>query len=228
MKKKKLIYFLQVALLFGFMFNPWTTFPFTFLLLSLFVLLICYVEDGNLSAVGLTAKGSFLKLLLQAAGLFLIVEPVMDFIIQPTINRLAQDVPDFSAFQSIESNTGKYLKYLAYIWISAAFGEELFFRGFLNSRLSELFSGLRGKLLIVAIGSSLLFAAPHLYQGTAGLIMTFLFGLVFFFIYRKFGYNLWVTILLHGLVDTFFITLAYTGNLSYYKLADSFLNSIYL
>jgi membrane protease YdiL (CAAX protease family) len=221
MKKKKLLYFLQVALLFGFMFNPWTTFPFTFLLLSLFVLLICYVEDGDLSAVGLKAKGSFIKLILQVAGLFLIVEPVMDFIVQPTINRLAHDVPDFSAFQSIENNTGRYLKYLIYIWMSAAFGEELFFRGFLNSRFSELFSGLRGKALIVAISSSVLFAAPHLYQGAAGLAMTFLFGLVFFFIYRKYGYNLWVTILLHGFIDTFFITLAYTGNLSYYNIADS-------
>ncbi|QNA45078.1 CPBP family intramembrane glutamic endopeptidase [Lacibacter sediminis] len=221
MKKKKLLYLLQIALLFGFIYNPWTKFPYTFLLLSLFVLLISYVEDGDLSAVGLNARGSLFKIILQAAGLFLIIEPVMDFIVQPIMNRLAQDVPDFSSFQSIENNTGKYLKYLTYIWISAAFGEELFFRGFLNSRFSELFSGLRGNVVLTAISSSLLFAAPHLYQGLSGLVMTFLFGLVFFFIYRKFGYNLWITILLHGFVDTFFITLAYTGNLSYYKIPDS-------
>lgn len=222
MKNKKLIYSLQIIVLFAFIFNPWTKFPYTFLLLSLFVLTICYAEDKNFSAVGLNGKGSLLKLLLQAIGLFLIVEPLMDFIVQPLVNKISGETPDYSTFQVIENDTKRYLKYLVYIWISAAFGEELFFRGFLNSHLSEIFSGVKGNAFIVGILSSLLFAAPHYYLGAAGVIITFLFGLLFFIIYRKVRLNLWVTILLHGLVDTFFITMAYTGNLSYYTMVNLF------
>nr|WP_294902342.1 CPBP family intramembrane glutamic endopeptidase [uncultured Lacibacter sp.] len=222
MKNKKLIYSLQIVVLFAFIFNPWTKFPYTFLLLSLIVLLICYAEDRNFSAIGLNNSGTLLKLLLQSIGLFLIVEPLMDFIIQPLVNKLSGEIPDYSAFQVIENDTKRYLKYLVYIWISAAFGEELFFRGFLNSRLSEIFSGLKGNVFIIAVLSSLLFAAPHFYLGAAGVCITFLFGLLFFLIYRKTGLNLWMTILLHGFIDTFFITMAYTGNLSYYSMVNLF------
>ena len=99
------------------------------------------------------------------------------------------------------------------MWISAAVGEELLFRGFAFLQFRKIF-GQRNVLIVVL--SAVMFSLPHLYQGYVGLVMTFLFGLAFGFIYLKFK-NIWINIIVHGLIDTLFLTLAYYGELSFYS-----------
>lgn len=59
--------------------------------------------------------------------------------------------------------------------LGAAFSEEITFRGFIISR----FSILTGKEWHGAVLSSLAFSLGHLYQGATGLILTFIYGLMF-------------------------------------------------
>jgi uncharacterized protein len=65
--------------------------------------------------------------------------------------------------------------------------------------------------------SALLFCLPHIYQGTTGLIVTFVFGCLFGLLYHRYQ-NLWINVLVHGLTDTLFLTLSYKGLLNFYSI----------
>ncbi len=138
----------------------------------------------------------------------------MDFLFQPLVNRVFNEPADYSSFKIIEGSTYQYLKWLLNMWISAAIGEELFFRSFAFLHLRKIFNN---NNILVVIGSSFLFCLPHLYQGNAGFAMTFLFGLAFGFIYLKYK-NIWINIIVHGLIDTVFLTLSYLGLTDFYSL----------
>ncbi|MFC4164639.1 CPBP family intramembrane glutamic endopeptidase [Epilithonimonas zeae] len=113
----------------------------------------------------------------------------------------------------IEGNSAKYFKWLFNMWISAAIGEELLFRSFAFLQFRKIFG--EKKIWLVLL-SAVMFSLPHLYQGISGLVMTFLFGLAFGFIYLKFN-NIWINVIIHGLVDTVFLTLSYYGMTDFYS-----------
>gem|GEM_PF-3469406 len=45
--------------------------------------------------------------------------------VQPLVNKLFDSPPDYSYFTMLEGKTSLFVKYLFYMWLSAAFGEEL-------------------------------------------------------------------------------------------------------
>jgi len=216
----KLFAFVQLILIYGFIFNPWTSFPYTFIIIVIAIFLFTYWNDKTLSGIGFKSNTRFVKTIGIGILLFVTLEPILDFIVQPLVNKLTGEIPDYSSFQSIANNFPKYSKYAIYILISAGLGEEILFRGFLFRQLGILLPDFKFKTLLIVILSAILFSLPHLYQGLSGLVMTFIFGLIFAIIYLKSNYNLWITIILHGLVDTMFITLAYYDKLDYYNLAN--------
>jgi len=59
--------------------------------------------------------------------------------------------------------------------LGAAFSEELIFRGFVITRLRKV----TGRFWIAALIGSLAFSMGHLYQGPAGIFLTFLYGMLF-------------------------------------------------
>jgi len=195
---------------FGLIYNPFTKFPYTFCVIILFIFLISFLQDGSLRNL------NFKKLRLKEIGIILgsyvVLELTMDFVFQPLATKLFNEPADYSSFEFIKGDSNSYFKYLAFMWISAAFGEELLFRAFAFSQLRKIIG--ERKLIIVVL-SAVLFALPHLYQGNSGLFMTFLFGLAFGFIYLRFK-NIWINIVVHGLVDSVFLTLSYYGMLDFY------------
>lgn len=213
---------LQITLVYSFVFNPWTSFPYTFLIIIIAAILLTVLSKVSLAELGFKTNRNFFSIVTTALLIFAVSEPILDFIIQPLINKLTHEIPDYSAFDRVKHNFPKYLKYLCFIWVSAAFGEEVLFRGFLFRQFNMLLPDFRFKTIFIIILTALLFSLPHIYLGPAGLIMTFIFGLMFGFIYIKCQYNLWVTIVLHGLVDSLFITLAYTGCLDYYEIGNKY------
>lgn len=219
-KYPRLFAIIQLLFVYGLILNPWTSFPYTFIVIVITIILITYWNDKTLSTIGLKYKYSFLKIIGVALLLFLLVEPILDFIIQPLVNKITGEIVDYSAFQSLENNHPKYLKYFFFTLISAGFGEEILFRGFLFRQFKIILPKFKLKALVILLLSALLFSLPHLYQGLSGLIMTFIFGVIFGIIYIKTNYNLWIPIVFHCLVDTMFLTLAYFGKLYYYILSN--------
>lgn len=201
---------LSFAVAFALIYNPLTKFPFTFIIIVIVILGITLLQDRNLKALNFKNLGR--KEILTIFICYFLLELVMDLIFQPLTNKIFKAPADYSAFQFIEGNLSAYLKYLFYMWISAAVGEELLFRAFAFSQLNKLIP--QKKYLIVLI-SAVLFSLPHLYQGISGLLMTFLFGLAFAGIYMKYQ-NIWINIIVHGLIDSLFLTLSYYGMVHLY------------
>lgn len=105
-----------------------------------------------------------------------------------------------------------FLLWIVIVWTAAAFGEEMFFRGYLVTRLQQLFpESWYGRVLAVAI-PALIFGYGHFYyQGWRGAIVTAGIGLAFGTMFLLFRRNLWPLILLHGTIDTLTFTAIFTG-----------------
>ncbi|ALR31710.1 hypothetical protein ATE47_14855 [Chryseobacterium sp. IHB B 17019] len=207
----KWIAMLLLAIAFALIYNPFTKFPYTFCIIIAVILLFTYLQDKNLKSLNFKKIGfSEIKIIIIC---YLTLELSMDFIFQPLVSRIFNEPADYSSFKILEGNPKMYLKWLFNMWISAAIGEELLFRGFAFSQLKRVFG--EKKILLVVL-SAILFSLPHLYQGISGLVMTFLFGLTFGFIYLKFK-NIWINIIIHGLIDTVFLTLSYYGLTDFYS-----------
>lgn len=108
----------------------------------------------------------------------------------------------------IEGNLRMYLILIGLSWISAGFGEEMFFRGFVITRLQTTFSGLKFASVSAVLLSAVLFGYVHFYyQGLAGFVNATAIGLIFgtaFLLYKR---NLWPLILAHGFINS----LGFTG-----------------
>lgn len=218
--QNRILAFIQIPLVYAFLYNPWTSFPYTFIIIIAFVITLVYLQDRNLQDIGLSANSNFSKTVKTALISFIIIEPAVDFMIQPLVNKLTDEVVDYSAFDFIAHDLSQYFKYLLFIIISAGFGEEILFRGFVFRQLNIVLPNFKGKILLIIVLSAILFSIPHWYQGPGGVLITFIFGLAFATLYVKTNYNLWATILLHSLVDGLFIILAYFDKLDYYQLGN--------
>jgi membrane protease YdiL (CAAX protease family) len=117
-----------------------------------------------------------------------------------------------SLFSAVEGNTAEYLYFLIpVIWGSAAFGEELLFRGYLQTRLHKALGSSQGATYLALCFQALIFGALHSYQGLGGAIMAGSAGFVLGAVYLAARKNLWAPIILHGLVDTVSISAIYLG-----------------
>ena len=115
-------------------------------------------------------------------------------------------------FSGLRGDTMEYLYWLLPItWGSAAFGEEMIFRGFLQSRLCAWFGLLPAAQWIAVFVQAGIFGALHSYLGAGGALLAAVMGLVLGVTYTLGGRNLWACIVLHGLIDTTAVTTLYLG-----------------
>ncbi len=104
---------------------------------------------------------------------------------------------------NIEGNLPLFLLWLGIVWTAAAFGEEMFFRGFLITRLQSVFAGIKLAPILAVLLPALLFGWAHIYyQGLRGFFMTGAIAIAFGTSFLLFKKNLWPAIIVHGLVDT--------------------------
>lgn len=112
----------------------------------------------------------------------------------------------------IRGNLPLYILWMIIAWVSAGFGEEVFFRGFMITRLEAGFAGLKLAPVIAVVLSALLFGFVHMYyQGLRGLVTTGLIGLALGIMFLALKKNLWPIILVHGIVDSIGFTARYLG-----------------
>lgn len=127
---------------------------------------------------------------------------------------LKAEESDYAFFQHLRGNELALAAWLTIAWTTAAFGEEIFFRGYLIQRITALFGGTTLAVWAGVIGQSLLFGIGHAYQGPVGIVgatmSAFLFG-SFYILSSPLtgGRNLWPLIIAHGIWDTLGITLIY-------------------
>ena len=66
----------------------------------------------------------------------------------------------------MRGNLPNFIMWLGIIWVSAAFGEEMFFRGYLVTRLQEVLPSTRLATVMAVLIPALIFGYGHYdYQG---------------------------------------------------------------
>lgn len=162
--------------------------------------------------VGLRAPASAWRVLGLVLGGYVAVAAVGAALTLAVLPALGIAPKTAALFAALRGDTAEYLYWLLPVaWGSAAFGEELLFRGFLQSRLEGLFGSGRGAALFAVLAQAAIFGALHAYQGPGGALLAAGTGLVLGSVYLVGGRNLWPCILLHGLVDTVSLTALYLG-----------------
>ncbi len=105
--------------------------------------------------------------------------------------------------QQPETLSGFLLDIVFGVWIGAAIGEELFFRGLLLTKFTTLFGGGRSALVLAVLAQAIWFGAGHVSQGVSGMIMAGAIGAVVgtYFITR--GRRALIPLMIgHGFIDT--------------------------
>lgn len=119
--------------------------------------------------------------------------------------------PDLSGFLAVRGNLKMALLAVALIWILAAFGEELVYRGYLMNRVADLLRSTRAAWGVSLLLVSALFGLSHYSQGLTGILEEGSDGLILGCMYLACRRNLGVPIVAHGVCDTIDICLLFLG-----------------
>ena len=112
----------------------------------------------------------------------------------------------------IAGNLRLYLLMLAISWISGGFAEEMFFRGFLITRVQTALDGVKFASGLAVLAPALLFGYVHVYyQGLQGFINAGMVGLIFGTLFLLYKRNLWPLILAHGFINSLGFTADFMG-----------------
>ncbi|ULQ55707.1 CPBP family intramembrane metalloprotease [Flavihumibacter rivuli] len=174
---------------------------------TLAVFFFAWNDEKSLKRTGVINAGSFLSTLLLGILYGVIFWVLIDWVFTPFIEKLTGQVTDLTRFDKLRGDTKVFARMMLSIWITAAFCEEVVFRGFILERIKVL----TGKNWLAILLSAVAFALIHLYQGPSGITITFLAGILFGWLFIRTGYNLWVCIIAHGLVDSLFLFLVYSN-----------------
>ena len=120
---------------------------------------------------------------------------------RPILNHLTGTREDLSQFADLQGNLGLLAGLLLVTWTLAAFGEELAYRGFLLTRITDVLGPNLVGVIVAVVGSSVLFGLAHTEHGAVGVVVTFLDAL-FFSVLRLRYRTLWAPILAHGFSNT--------------------------
>jgi len=165
----------------------------------------------NWAALGFRRPASVLRLLLVACGLYLAVLAAVSMLVLPLAQALGWPPQSLGRFAAIRGEPWRLALLLLTAWSSAAFGEEILFRGFLQGRLQRLLgAGAARSALAIAIQGAI-FGLCHAYLGMRGMANATVVGLVFGSALIACRGNLWPLILAHGLTDSVTLVLLYRG-----------------
>jgi membrane protease YdiL (CAAX protease family) len=136
-------------------------------------------------------------------GTFVVLLAVLPLILAPLAAALGLPPQHLERLGDIRGDLAHFLFVLLPLgWGTAAFGEELMFRGYFFTRLARALGGGRLALAVAAVAQAAFFGMAHLYLGPKGVLNAFGIGLVSAGVYVANGRNLWPLIIAHGLVDT--------------------------
>jgi membrane protease YdiL (CAAX protease family) len=119
--------------------------------------------------------------------------------------------PDLADLAPIRGDAGAFALTLAFIWVLAAFGEELVYRGYLMTRFARLLAGESAGWMMSLVVVSLIFGFGHMDQGTTGMVENVINGLLLGALYLATGRNLVAPIVAHGVASTIDLTLIFLG-----------------
>ncbi len=152
-------------------------------------------------SLGLRRPARPLRTAAEVLGLSVLWTVLTLAVSMPVVEHLTGQRRDVSQFAPIEGNVSLLLFMLLMSWTLAACGEELAYRGYLQTRLRDLLPAGAAGLVVAVLLSSVLFGLAHTEQGVVGVVLATLDG-IFFSILRYRYQSLWAAILAHGFINT--------------------------
>lgn len=177
----------------------------------LFIWLVLWVSRAGWWEVGLRRPQNWIKTIGIGIGVAVFLEALALFLLVPALQRFGVELPDMSRFESIRGNLPMLLMWLAVAWTTAGFGEEVIWRGFVMGRVARVLGDGKAAWVSSLVLTSVIFGLLHLYQGTVGVVLTGVAGLVFGILYLVSGRNLWAPVIAHAMTDTLSFVFIYTG-----------------
>lgn len=190
--------------------NVWHLVPNEVPILALAGLISVRLRDGGWAALGFRRPSSWTRMVLIAVGAavlrILVSDPIEAVLTQYWPAPVAPSVVTAGPH-----DTAWLMRTLALVWVFAAFGEEIAYRGYLTLRGADALGGSRWAWIAATFAAALLFGFGHYYKGSVGIVDSGVAGLILGAAYLLSGRCLWTTILAHGLIDTTGILLLYLG-----------------
>ena len=187
------------------------------------ILMLIYVWIGlklrgeSWKDFGLTFKpiswGDSIKLLLLSLLVFVLA--LAGFIIGSIIMANITGIPEganMTGYDYLKDNIGMLLLTLAGVYIVSSFGEEVIYRGFLITRISQIGTDSKKATIIAIILSSIIFGLIHYSWGPMGMVQTGFMGLALGICYIKLKRRLWILILAHAYMDTILMVQMYLAS----------------
>ncbi len=187
---------------------------FQVILAALILLLASAIEYKKdiFRSLGFQRKRIQVKSLLITAPLFgAILFLFYFYVMVPSVTYLTGQPMDFSVFETYTGNLPATMNLLVFIWISAAFCEEIVFRGYLMRQFTKFFGSSKISLVVNILIFGFIFGWIHSYQGISGQIVTGILGMLFAIIFHVRKNDLWFNIAAHGFFDTVALLFIYNG-----------------
>lgn len=163
---------------------------------------------------GLSSKYINLRSFLFSFLVF--IAAVCAFVIGSIIMANITGIPesaDMSQYNYLQGNLPMLLAALLAIFIVSSFGEEVIYRGFLITRISEFGGDTKKWLYTAVIISSIIFGLVHFEWGIMGIIQTAFMGLALAIAFILLKRNLIVLIFAHAYMDAILMIQMYlSGN----------------
>ena len=179
-------------------------------LLVVVLILWLRARPTGLENIGLTSPPP-MRQLLRWVPVIMIADALAIGLASPVLVSVFGETQQLSRFADVPGNLPLLLTILPFVWLLAAFGEEFFFRGFVLTRLAELFGATRWAWGLALVIQAIAFAGMHAYQGLVEMILIGIGGLIYGIAFVLVNRNLWPLILAHGINDTVGFVLLYTG-----------------
>lgn len=181
------------------------------LLLLLVGWLSLWLRRVGWRGVGLRRPAHWWRTIFLGIGIGIAYDVVDIFAFLPALHRLTGHAVQVEQYGALRGHLGSVLGLLALAWTLGAFGEELAYRGYALNRIADLFGGGKAAFLVSAIVVSGMFGFAHLSQGLSGVLDNILAGALLVALYAASGRNLWLPIIVHGIIDTTSVLLLFVG-----------------
>jgi membrane protease YdiL (CAAX protease family) len=159
--------------------------------------------------IGFSFKDFTIKNILLGIGVAILYHYADQYLVDPIASKFAP--PGLPEIFNMKGNVSKLTIGLILSWTTAAFLEEIVFRGYLINRFIDLIGETLLTKIIIVLLTGIAFGFVHSYQGLNGAISAGFIGVFQAIVYFINNKKLTIPIIAHGTYDTIGFTLLFMG-----------------
>lgn len=159
-------------------------------------------RDEGLASIGFGPPPPWGPTLGWALALGVGLQLVAMLLIDPWTERVTGTTHDYSVMDGVRGNWGALALWLVLVWTVVAFLEEGIYRGFMMTEIARVIGTGTWATVANVVFTAVVFGFSHGYQGRAGMISTAIVGAALGVVFVASGYDVWLAIFTHGIIDT--------------------------